>query len=134
MSHTLSYPTTVSPTHLVVLHPALVTIQDHHNVEPYQRLLEASDGTHYSFQVTTNLRVLYRVEIVELHQTIVNGFAGLDALYIFFASGTMWGLNSFVLSHDNGYNVTVRLAPPWWSFTETRRGRYTGTLTFIRVP
>jgi hypothetical protein len=133
MSHILSYPSVGTPTYTVTLHPALVTIQDYHSVEPYQRMLEASDGTQYTFQLSTNLRVVHTVEFVDLHEGDWGSFSGLNSLYAFFATRTTWGLSPFDLTHDDGATTTVRLLAPYWQFTETLRQRHTGTMTFLKV-
>jgi hypothetical protein len=91
------------------------------------------DGRTLRVQLSANLRVLYRVEIENLHEADSGGFHGLTSLYTFFASRTMWGLSPFDLTHDDGGTVTVRLVDPFWGFTETLRGRWTGTLTFLKV-
>lgn len=133
MSHTLSYPSIAVPTYTVVLHPALVTIQDHGSVEPYQRIVESADGTQYVFQTSANLRQVLGVEIIDLPESDAGGFSGLTSLYNFFALRTTWGLSQFDLTHDDANTFVVRLAPPFWQFRETLKARHTGSLTFLKV-
>lgn len=131
MSHTLSYPSVGTPTYTVVLHPAYVTIQDHGSAEPAQRLIEASDFTQYVFQVSSNIRKLFPVEIVDLPEADWSGYSGLTSLYTFLATRSVFGLNPFDLTHDDGITYTVRHIAPFWSFVETQKGRHTGALTFL---
>jgi hypothetical protein len=131
MSHVLYYPSVGTPTYTITLHPALVRINDHGNAEPAQRLLEAQDFTQYVFQVSGNVRKLFQVEITDLHEADWGSFSGLTSLYTFFATRTIFGLNPFDFTHDDGITFTVRLIAPFWQFMETQKARHTGSLTFL---
>jgi hypothetical protein len=135
VSHIFDYPTHASPTRTETLNPALVVIQPY-DVEPYQRLRRASDGTQYIFTTSANLEARYEAIFDRYPAANWGGFTGLTSLYTFFSSGSYcnWMANTFQLTHDDGFTVTLRLAdPPRWHFTEGLRGRFSGTLSLIGV-
>jgi hypothetical protein len=127
MSHILYYPTQASPTRTETLNPAFVTIQDE-EVTPYQRLLTASDGTQYVFTLSANLSIRYEMQFTDYPEANWSSFTGLSSLRTFFQSYTSFAGNTFQLSHDDGYLVTVRLATLEWHFIETMKTRWSGTL------
>lgn len=131
MSHILRYPSIAVPTYTVTLHPAYVRINDHGHAEPGQRLIEAADFTQYVFQTTANVRKRFPVEITEMPEADWSGFSGITSLYTFFALRTVFGLNPFDVTHDDGNNYTVRLIAPFWEFVETTKGRHSGSLMFL---
>lgn len=128
MSHLLRLPVGNSPyTTTVTLHPAYVHAHEE-RIEPVQRVLEASDGTHWVYQLSTNLRQTIELEIRNLPENDFSGFSGFNTLKTFFTSSVTWSLNPFDFTHDDGPTFTVRLVSAW-QFTETLKERWTGTLT-----
>lgn len=127
MSHLLRLPVGGAYSTTVTLHPAYVHAHEE-RIEPVQRVLEASDGSHWVYQVSTNLRQTIELEIRNLPENDFSGFSGFNTLKTFFTSSVTWSLNPFDFTHDDGPTFTVRLVSAW-QFTETLKERWTGTLT-----
>ena len=131
MSHIFSYPSAAAPTATVVLHPALVTIQEEDFVFA-QRLVRTADGTPWVFALTGNRLQTYEVIVEALHEADMGGFSGYRTLWTFFHLMTNGAMSPWSLTHTDGETTTVRLIPERWKFPEGKKGTFSGQFALSR--
>ena len=132
MSHIFSYPSAASPTTLLMLHPALVTVQEEH-LEPVQRVLEAADGTQWVFQLSGNRLQTYEVLVADLQEADLDGFAGYGSLVAFVDTIANWSMTTWDFTHSDGGTVRVRLVPGVVRCLGGAKGFFSGRFALRRI-